>query len=282
MPSPFPGMDPHLEHPRFFPDLHDALITFLKDDLQRRLPDAYYAQSGQRVWLERSQRYVDPDVNVIRGRRERPSRAPDQGGVGVADPEAETDLEVAQPVVITVEEVVHDEYIEPFLEIRGRWSGQDRLIATIEVVSPTNKAPGEEGYDQYRAKQREVLAGQAHLIEVDLLRAGTHVTAVPHDLAREKAGPFDYHVSVHRFDLPKDYLVYPIRLEQRLPVIAVPLLPQDAAVPLDLQAAFDRAYDAGPYRKAIWYGEDPIDPPLPAEQAQWAATTLKTPTAPLS
>ncbi len=43
-------------------------------------------------------------------------------------------------------------------------------------------------------------------------------------------------------------------------MIAVPLLPPEPAVLLDLQAAFDRAYDAGPYRKAVWYGEDAIDP----------------------
>ena len=168
---------------------------------------------------------------------------------------------------------------KPYLEIHGRWSGQDRLIATIEVVSPFNKTPGHEGYDQYRAKQREVLAGQAHLIEIDLLRAGTHVTAVPRDIAMEKAGPFDYHVSVHRFDRPKDYLVYPIRLEQRLPTITVPLLPDDPAVLLDLQAAFNRTYEAGPYRKAIWYAKDPIEPPLRPEQAAWAATKVKAVTA---
>jgi hypothetical protein len=109
----------------------------------------------------------------------------------------------------------------------------------------------------------------------DLLRAGTYITAVPKDIALEKAGAFDYHVSVHRFDRPKEFLVYPIRLEKRLPVITVPLLPADPPVRLDLQAAFDRAYDAGPYRKAIWYGQDSIEPPLKLEQAAWAATTVK-------
>ena len=28
MPSPFPGMDPYLENPEIFPDLHDSLITY--------------------------------------------------------------------------------------------------------------------------------------------------------------------------------------------------------------------------------------------------------------
>jgi len=270
-------MDPYLESPRWFHGFHNNLITYLEEQLQPLLPEAYFAQSGQRVWLEVSERYVEPDLNVMRELREIPHRG--QGGVAVAEPEVETELAAGQPVLITVEDVEHDHHLEPYLDIRGRWSGQDRLIATIEVVSPFNKTPGHQGYDMYRAKQREVLAGQVHLIEIDLLRAGTHITAVPRDIAMEKAGPFDYHVSVHRFDRAKDYLVYPIRLEQRLPTITVPLLPEDPAVLVDLQAAFNRTYDAGPYRKAIWYAKDPIEPPLRPEQAAWAATKVKAVTA---
>jgi hypothetical protein len=270
-------MDPYLEHPRFFPDLHGGLIFAMKELLQSGLPDAYYAQADEQVWLERSHRDVEPDVNIMREQRKRRAtrRRSGRGGVAVAEPEVENELETGQPVVITVEEVEHDFHRERYLEIRGRWSGQDRLVATIEVVSPFNKTPSHQGFDKYRAKQREVLGGQAHLIEIDLLRRGTHVTAVPRDIARAKAGPYDYHISVHRFDQPKDYFVYPIRLEQRLPVIAIPLLPEDPAVRVDLQAVFNRGYDAGPYRKRIRYGEDPIKPPLRREQAEWARTILK-------
>lgn len=270
MPSPFPGMDPYLESPRWFPGLHNSLILCIVEQLQPVLSPAYYAQSGQRVWLEVSERYVEPDVNVMRERR--PPERREQGGVAVAEPEVETELAAGRPVLIAVENVEHDEHIESFVEIHRRWSGQDRLIATIEVVSPSNKTPGHEGYDKYRAKQREMLGSQAHLIEIDLLRAGTHVAAVPRGIAHEKAGSFDYHVSVHRFDRSKEYLVYPIRLEQRLPVIAVPLLPEDPPVELNLQAAFTRAYDAGPYRRAVRYGKDPIEPALTPEQTGWAAT----------
>jgi Protein of unknown function (DUF4058) len=56
MPSPFPGMDPYLESPWFFPDLHDGLIFAIKERLQPSLPEMYYAQSGQNVWLETSRR----------------------------------------------------------------------------------------------------------------------------------------------------------------------------------------------------------------------------------
>ncbi len=105
--------------------------------------------------------------------------------------------------------------------------------------------------------------------------AGTHVTAVPCQIAREKAGPFDYHVSVHRFDRPKDYFVYPIRLDQRLPAIMIPLLPEDPELLLDLQAVFNQTYDLGAYRKVIRYGEEPIKPALRPEQAKWVKTVLQ-------
>jgi len=269
-------MDPYLEHPRWFPDLHQGLITFLKKELEQRLPPDYYAQARQRVWLDVSQRYVEPDVNVMGEPRghETSLRRQDHGGVAVAEPEVDADLEVDEPVVITVEETVHDEPSEWFLEIYGKSSGQDGLVTTLEVVSLSNKTPGEEGYDKYRAKQCEVMAGQAHLIEIDLLRTGTHVTAVPQDIARQNAGAFDYHICVHRYDRPAEYQVYPILLARQLPLIAIPLLPADRPVPLDLQAVFNEAYDAGPYRRRIRYGHDPIDPPLRPEQAEWAKTIL--------
>jgi hypothetical protein len=52
------------------------------------------------------------------------------------------------------------------------------------------------------------------------------------------------------------------------------LLPGDPSIPINLQAVFQRAYDAGPYRRAVRYGEDPIDPPLTTAQAAWAAQIL--------
>ena len=195
------------------------------------------------------------------------SAASDQGGVAVAEPEVETELEAGQPVVITVEDVEHDEHIENVLEIHGRWSGQDRLIATIEVVSPSNKTPGDEGYDKYRAKQREVLAGQAHLIEIDLLRAGRTSPRSPETSPREKAGPFDYHVSVHRFDRPKDFLVYPIRLRQRLPVITVPLLPADPPCSSTCRRRSTAPTTPGPTARPSGTAKTRSSPPLRPEQA---------------
>jgi Protein of unknown function (DUF4058) len=58
MPSPFPGMDPFLEHPDFFPDIHDRFTTHLSEAIQAHLPEPYLARIGRRVWVEVSQRYI--------------------------------------------------------------------------------------------------------------------------------------------------------------------------------------------------------------------------------
>lgn len=98
---------------------------------------------------------------------------------------------------------------------------------------------------------------------------------MPYDRLLRKAKSFDYHACIHRFDEFEDYLVYPIRLEERLPEIAIPLLPGDPSVPIDLQEVLARAYDAGPYRREIRYGEEAPIPPLSAEQSAWATGLLK-------
>ena len=97
MPSPFPGMDPYLESPDGFPNLHGDLITHMKGALQRSLPLPYYAQSNYRFWLERSERHTDPDVEVVRA-AEKPRRR-SRGGAAV------TKLQMWGPLVITVETV---------------------------------------------------------------------------------------------------------------------------------------------------------------------------------
>ena len=262
MPSPFPGMDPYLERPPYFSDLHDQFIANLSAALQGRLPDPYFATISQRVWVEVSARSIGPDVEIVR--RREPERGA-SGGVALLEAPR------SRPVIVTVP---HDEFRETFVEIRVRQGddGGERIVTAIEVLSPGNKTPWEHGRDLYLKKQRELLESRTHLIEIDLLRGGAHATAVPLGLLLEAAGAFDYHVSIHRFD---DFLVYPIRLEERLPEIVVPLLPGDPDVPIDLQAVFDRAYDAGPYRRRVRYAEaDPILPLRP-DRVEWAAEILK-------
>jgi hypothetical protein len=261
MPSPFPGMDPFLESPDWFPCLHDSLIIGILGSLQQRLPESYYAQSTQRVYLETSRRYVEPDAEVLLSSRTPTDRIRADEAVAIAD--------------VQISEPIEDEpFEEPFIEVRRRHGSEIQLVTSIEILSLANKTRGGVGREQYLNKQRDVLKSRVHLVEIDLLRGGEHATAAPKIKAEAKVGAFDYHICVHRFDRSNAFLVYPIRLEEHLPTIAIPLLPGDPDVPLPLQIIFDQAYEVGPYRKSVDYGEDAIIPPLPDKQAAWVKSRL--------
>jgi Protein of unknown function (DUF4058) len=171
--------------------------------------------------------------------------------------------------------IPHDEHIEPYLEIYKKNGEKKRHVCTIEILSPTNKTPVVKGQKLYRRKQRELMKRKIHLVEIDLLRGGKHTTAVALDWAQEDAGEFDYHVCVRRFNRFEEFEVYPILLAQPLPPIAVPLLPADGDIEVDLQAIFQRAYDAGPYQRAIDYRSEKVEPPLTPEQDKWMRGVLR-------
>ncbi len=71
MPSPFPGMDPYLEAPHIWPDLHDALAAEVRGELNRTLPSPYYARLEMRPELGiveegHSRQRIIPDITVVR------------------------------------------------------------------------------------------------------------------------------------------------------------------------------------------------------------------------
>lgn len=158
--------------------------------------------------------------------------------------------------------VLRDERIETCVELYSGRGADRRLVTVIEVLSPSNKTEGEQGRDLYLREQRELLQSKIHLLEIDLLRAGLHTTSVPRSRMDRKVAYLDYHACLHRFDNVEDFFVYPFCLPQRLPIVAVPLLPGDGDVKLDLQAVCNKTYEAGPYSREIDYLRDAIELPL--------------------
>ena len=252
MNMPFPGMDPYLEHPALWPGVHNGLIAAVAAQLQPLLTPRYVAAIDQRVYLEGASRQRVPDVRVEKLRDD------DGGGTAVAAPVASTPLE------IEIEPLEIDEWK---IHVVDRYRDM-KVVAVIEVVSPANKAPG-PGRRSYRRKQREVRASECHLIEIDLLRRGRHVLSVPEKEAREFA-TFDYLVCVNRWPKRRRFQLYPSRLQERLPVVRLPLADPDPDVPLDLQAALEQTYWDGRHMLRLRY-DDPCEPPLDPADQQWAA-----------
>ncbi len=267
MPSPFPGMDPHLEKPSVFAGFHDQFIAYLVTAIQPLLPAPYFAKSGQRVWVELADRVREPDVSVAAppAWQEAPRTS---GGTAVMEQIA------SQPIVITVERVLSGEFKETFLDIFTTVDGEHRLVTSMEVLSPSNKSAGEQAGALYREKQHEFLWSNVNLVEIDLLRAGRHATLVPRRELLKQCKSWDYHICIHRFEARREFLVYPIQLPQKLPTISVPLLPGAASISVDLQAVFDRCYDDGPYLREVNYADDPPPPPLPPERLAWVKSVL--------
>jgi Protein of unknown function (DUF4058) len=48
MPTPFPGMDPYLERPVLWPDVHNGLIAELRNTLAPQLRPRYYVALEER------------------------------------------------------------------------------------------------------------------------------------------------------------------------------------------------------------------------------------------
>lgn len=254
MPSPFPGMDPYLENPATWPDLHQRLIAYSAEALQPQVRPKYIARIGERVELSSFRRGYIPDVLVIRS-------APARYGAEVA----EGLLVADEPTTITP---LEEERRMPFLEIVHHPSGE--VVTLIEVLSPANKS-GEDRV-KYLRKQDDIRNSQANLVEIDLLGEGPPTT-----LAR--LGPIDkpvgwrYIVSVLRNRTSGEIEAYPIPLRQRLPRCRIPLLPEDEDAVLDLPAVFTRCYNVGSYDLLIDYSQPPTVELSPADEA-WRVAFL--------
>ena len=270
MPSPFPGMDPYLEAPHIWPDFHDRFAGQISTILNAVLPAPYYARLEMRPEVgvmedESPRRRIVPDVAVVR------PPVPSPSGVAVLDAPRRT----KSPTFAVQSELTR----HAFVEVRDAEQGH-RLITLIEIVSPSNKREGKDR-QAYLRKQLEVLESDASLVELDLLRTGERLLAdvlVEQAVARRRPVP-DYLVLVNRAWERSGPLsaveVYPVLLGEPLPCIGVPLREGQEETLLDLQYAFQHAYDGGPYRRGAVNYDQPPQPPLPGEWAKWAEERVR-------
>lgn len=255
MPSPFPGMDPYLEDPALWRTVHTVLITASAALLQPSLlARGYFVTVEGRVWLDDPERPIYPDVVVW----ERvPPEEPVRGGpIGQ---EADTPVRLLIPRLETQER---------FLEIRQ--VGSRKLVTSIEVISPANKSHT-KARALYLRKRKELRIGRVNIVEIDLLRRGKPLAAIPPQ-ALEARGKDDYVVNVIRAG-GRYYEYYPIPFRNRLPRIRVPLSAGDEDAVLDLPAVLARTYDEGGYAVQIDYHRPPR-PPLSPDNAAWAEALL--------
>jgi hypothetical protein len=270
MKSPFPGMDPYLE--RHWGDVHHSVVTYIRDWLAARLPSDLRARMQERVYVEipelrRAEYY--PDVRVI----ERP-RGAFTGGAGTALAEPVVAAEAIDNGLVPGDSLVIHFDVEPltegYIEIVDVKSGH-RIVTTIEVLSPTNKRPG-QGQRLFLKQRDDMQQAGVNAVEIDLLRESDRWLLLACGLI-PPADRTDYQICVWRASRPDRAEVFRAPLRERLPVIRVPLRPTDPEVLVDLQAILDQCYRNGGYDD-IDYRSEP-DPGLSAADREWVDKLLR-------
>jgi hypothetical protein len=254
MPSPFPGMDPYLESPVYWPDFHLRFINYWCEAIADLLPSNYEARMDERVKLVEvaTEQFVSvrPDVAVMqRGELSDPSAA---------------NAGVATLVPVTIPLVIEEESRESFIKIVQL--PHRSLVAVLELLSPSNKEGA--GRADYLAKRNALLLQDVHLVELDLLLGGRRLPLL-HPLPVA-----EYFALVARADRRPDCEVYAWNLPDRLPTVPVPLRSPDGDVRINLAKVFNLAYDRGRYANALPYAEAPAAP-LTSEQYTWVRSRIK-------
>lgn len=255
MEPPFPGMDPYLEAPSLWPDVHHRLITALCDDIQAQLGSQYTAIITPYVAFESIDiapiRLAVPDIAIV----ERD-----------ALPEAGSSIVVAPaPLTGTAAMEVPTRYAR--VEIRT--VDNETLVTAIELLSPVNKRPGVDGADTYERKRQEVFRSQAHLIEIDLLRGGRR----PQLLTPLPDAP--YFIFLSRAERRPQIEIWPLVLSESIRRVPVPLRRPDPDIAIDVGGALQHIYTSARYERRLDYRAAPPPPPLKSEDAAWLDAHLR-------
>lgn len=250
MRNPFPGIDPFIESPAYWPDFHARFIAYGCDALAERLPPDYEARIDERVSIVETvgdERWrMRPDIAVSRSMSSaRPTWAAVPAGVATLEP-------------ITASYELGEEIRETRIQILHH---PDRnLVTVIELLSPENKRGA--GKAQYEAKRMALLSQPVHLVELDFLLAGQRPSM------RQPLPRGHYYALIgHHAERP-ECRVYAWTVREPCPSIPIPLGEPDAPVWLDLGALVDEVYGRGRYRRWIDHTAS-LDAPWSPDEPAW-------------
>lgn len=269
--SPFPGMDPYLEAPTIWADVHSRLMNVIAEQLAPQLEPKYLAELDTQVVIEQ----FDDDADIpANGNGKRESRTTKQRLVAepdvaittgihgassgkAAETVASTPLRMKVPILLERQQ----------LTVRIVRRQDERLVCAVELLSPVNKRPGSER-QKYLDKRNRYLEANAHLVELDLLRRWERMPLTG------KLPACDYVAMVSNFYERPDVDVWAFTIRDLLPILPIPLLQPDPPAMLDLGAALRTIYERARYHLRINYHHPPV-PPLAEADRQWVADLIK-------
>lgn len=262
MDFPFAGMNPYLEAPKLWPDVHHRLITAISDQLEARLGPNYTTAITTYVSLESidlpaTRIAVVPDVAIFGAAQEYvATQAPLQS---TSPPIAPAPLSGIAPLLVPMR----------YARLEVVTLDEGALVTAIELLSPANKRPGLDGADAYEKKRQALFHSPAHLLEIDLLRAGCR------PLVQADLPPTPGFIYLSRAACRPQIEIWPVTWQEPLSIVPVPLRHPDPDIPLDLNACLRQIYASARYGRRIDYTVPPPPPDLMPAEAAWLAEHLQ-------
>ncbi|MBD2182495.1 DUF4058 family protein [Planktothrix sp. FACHB-1355] len=260
MPSPFPGFDPYLENPSFWPEVHSRLIVALADSLVPQVRPKYEIAIEKRIYEINSSNGDNsilvgvPDLAVKR-QSSNINQSPSQIAVAVAS-------SPVQPIAVNVP--IPEKIKQNYLEVRDRSTGS--VITVIEILSPVNKRAG-EGRDSYLQKRQRILGSLTNLVEIDLIRSFQPMPILEADIQS------NYRVLISRHTHRPQAELYAFSFKDSLPSFYLPLRSEDIEPTVNLQQLFTEIYDKAGYDYRIDYTAE-IVPALSEQDRIWVQELL--------
>ena len=254
--SPFPGMNPYLENPLFWSEIHNLLIAAIFRRLNPQLRPKYRVAIEKRVYqtIDEDSLLVGVADIAVQGIQKMP--LPELASIAVASPVVE-----AVTVDVTMPETVKETY----LEVRD--VATQEVVTVIEILSLKNKRLG-EGRNAYVKKRLQVLESYTNLVEVDLLRDGKPIQQLQNNIQT------DYRILVSRASKRPKADLYAFNLQNPIPSFPLPLREGDTEPLLEIQTLISELYNEGNYDLVIDYAKEPV-PAMSVKSLAWVDQLLK-------
>lgn len=257
MPSPFPGMNPYLEHPRSWPNVHHRLITAIADSLAPQLLPKYQVLIEERIYQTTGADSLLVGIADAVVQRTQIVPNPTITKIAVSPPPT-------QPTTVTLP--MPEKVRQGHLEIRDIATSE--VVTAVEVLSPTNKRPG-EGRTQYQVKRQMILRSSTHLVEIDLLRQWEPMPTLTDSTQA------NYRILVSQSSHRPQADLYAFNLPDPIPGFPLPLRVEDVEPLINLQDHLNGVYERSGYGFVIDYSHEPL-PPLLKTDAAWVDALLRT------
>ncbi|MBP0012464.1 MAG: DUF4058 family protein [Roseofilum sp. SBFL] len=259
MPSPFPGMNPYLEHPELWPGVHHWLIIELARFLSPQLRPQYRVAVEVRVYKTIGQESLLVSIPDLVQNSQTTIKQPTSNVAVARSPTQPQAVEVPLPVTVR----------QGYLEVREVITKE--VVTSIEIISPINKRFRIETRKQYEDKRNKVLGSSTHLVELDLLRKGQPMPMY----TSTSSSRTDYRILVSRGDCRPQADLYGFNLQDAIPSFPLPLKPGDREPLVDLQLLLNNVYDQASYDLVVDYRQDPVPPLFLDEDRAWLDSWLR-------